>query len=167
MADRMFIMNNGLLQQAGFPLEVYKKPDNKFVAEFIGSPAMNFIDSKVVKENGDYFIDAESFKVKVPQAFYSKISDYVGKKVIFGVRPEDLYNKQFAPNAAPSNTIKTKVDVIEPLGAEIFIYLTCGKHSVIGKMDTRTQIEVEQDMEVAIDMEKTHIFDPKTLLVIV
>jgi len=167
MADRMFIMNDGLLQQAGAPLEVYKKPNNKFVAGFIGSPAMNFIDSKVAKENGDYFINTESFKVKVPQAFYSKISDYVGKEVIFGVRPEDLYNRQFAPNATPFNTIKTKVDVIEPLGAEIFIYLTCGKHSMIGKMDTRTQIEVEQDMEVAIDMEKTHIFDPKTLLVIV
>jgi len=87
------------------------------VAGFIGSPAMNFIDSKVIKENGDYFINAESFKVKVPQAFYSKIADYAGKEVIFGVRPEDLYNKQFAPNAMSANTIKTKVDVIEPLGA--------------------------------------------------
>ena len=128
---------------------------------------MNFIDSKVVKENGDYFIDAESFKVKLPQAFYSKIADYAGKEVIFGIRPEDLYNKQFASNAAPSNTIKAKVEVIEPLGAEIIIYLTRGKHSVIGKMESRTQVEVEQKMEVVLDMEKTHIFDPKTLLVIV
>lgn len=167
MADRMFIMNDGLLQQAGAPLEVYKKPSNKFVAGFIGSPAMNFIDSKVTKENGDYFIDAESFKVKIPQSFYSKIADYTGKEVIFGIRPEDLYNKEFAPNAISSNTIKTKVEVIEPLGAEIIIYLACGKHSVIGKMDTRTQAEVEQDMEVVLDMEKTHIFDPETLLVII
>ena len=167
MADRMFIMNDGLLQQAGAPLEVYKKPNNKFVAGFIGSPAMNFIDSKIAKENGDYYIDVESFKVKIPQAFYSKIADYAGKEVIFGVRPEDLYDKQFFSNAAPSNTIKAKVDVIEPLWAEIFIYLTCEKHSMVGKMDTRTQIEVEQNMEVALDMEKTHIFDPKTLLVIV
>jgi len=81
---------------------------------------MNFIDSKVVKENGDYFIDAESFKVKAPQVFYSKILDYVEKEVIFGVRPEDLYNKQFAPDATLSNTIKTKVDVIEPLGGRDF-----------------------------------------------
>src|SRR5665648_106084 len=167
MADRMFIMNDGLLQQAGAPLEVYKKPNNKFVAGFIGSPAMNFIDSKIVKENADYFIDAESFKVKIPQAFYPKIADYAGKEIIFGVRPEDLYNKQFAPDATPINTIKTMVEVIEPLGAEIFIYLTCGKHSLVGKMDARTQVKVEQDMEVALDMEKTHIFDPKTLLVIV
>ncbi|MCJ7813924.1 MAG: TOBE domain-containing protein, partial [Candidatus Atribacteria bacterium] len=143
--------------------------NNKFVAGFIGSPAMNFIDSKIVKENGDYFIDAESFKVKAPQAFYSKIADYAGKEVIFGVRPEDLHDKQFISQIKPSafNTINTKAEVIEPLGAEIFIYLTCGKHSIIGKMDSRTQIEVDQNMEVVLDMEKTHIFDPKTLLVIV
>jgi multiple sugar transport system ATP-binding protein len=128
---------------------------------------MNFIDSKIVKENGEYFIDAESFKVRAPQAFYSKIADYAGKEVIFGVRPEDLKDKQFTSNDSPFNTIKTKVDVIEPLGAEIFIYLTCGKHSVIGKMDSRTQVEVEQSMEVVLDIEKTHIFDPETLLVIV
>src|SRR5665648_223830 len=134
MADRMFIMNDGLLQQAGAPLEVYKKPNNKFVA---------------------YFIDAESFKVKIPQAFYPKIADYAGKEIIFGVRPEDLYNKQFAPDATPTNTIKTMVEVIEPLGAEIFIYLTCGKHSLVGKMDARTQVKVEQGMEVVLDMEKT------------
>ncbi|MEA2087898.1 MAG: TOBE domain-containing protein, partial [Candidatus Caldatribacteriota bacterium] len=130
-------------------------------------PAMNFIDSKIVKENGDYFIDTESFKVKAPQAFYSKMADYAGKEVIFGVRPEDIHDKQFFSNVAQSNTIKTMVDVIEPLGAEIFIYLTCGKISVIGKMDTRTQVEVGQEIEVALDMEKTHIFDPETLLVIV
>jgi len=167
MADRMFIMNDGLLQQAGAPLEVYKKPNNKFVAGFIGSPSMNFIDSKIVKENEDYFIDAESFKVKVPQVFYSKIADYTGKEVIFGVRPEDLKDKQFTSNALSSNILKAKVEVIEPLGAEIFIYLTCGKHSLVGKMDARTQVEVEQDMEVVLDMEKTHIFDFKTLLVVV
>ena len=167
MASRIFIMNEGRVHQIGAPLEVYRKPNNKFVAGFIGSPAMNFIDSKIVKENGDYFIDAESFKVKAPQAFYSKIADYAGKEVIFGARPEDFYDKQFFSNATPFNTIKTKVEVIEPLGAEIFIYLACGKHSVIGKMDSRTQVEVEQSMEVVLDMEKTHIFDSETLLTIV
>ena len=167
MASRIFIMNDGRLQQYGAPLEVYRKPNNKFVAGFIGSPAMNFIDSKIVKENRDYFIDTESLKVKIPQDFYSKISDYVGKEVIFGVRPEDLHDKQFVSNATPSNTIKAKVEVIEPLGAEIFIYLACGKNSLVGKMDSRTQVEIEQNIEIVINMEKTHIFDPKTSLVIV
>ncbi len=167
MASRIFIMNDGRLQQSGAPLEVYKQPTNKFVAGFIGSPAMNFIDSKIIKENEDYFIDAESFKVKVPETFYSKISDYAGKEIIFGVRPEDLHDKQFASDIITSNIIKAKVDVIEPLGAEIIIYLACGKHSLISKVDTRTQVEVEQNIEIIVNMEKTHIFDHETLLAIV
>jgi len=72
------------------------------------------------------------------------------KEVIFGVRPEDLKDKQFTSNAPPSNTIKTMVDVIEPLGAEIFISLTCGKNPLVGKMDAHTQVEVEQTMEVGL-----------------
>ena len=167
MANRIFIMNEGRLQQSGPPLEVYKKPNNKFVAGFIGSPATNFIDSVIIKENDEYFINTEGIKLKVPKNFNSKITGYIGKEIIFGVRPEDIHDKQFVSNAAPFNTIKAKVDVIEPLGAEIFIYLTCGKNSLVGKMDSHTQVEIEQNMEIVIDMEKTHIFDPKTLSAIV
>ena len=167
MASRIFIMNDGRLQQSGAPLEVYKKPNNKFVAGFIGSPAMNFIEVKIIKEGEDYFIDAESFKVKIAQNMYAKIKDYIEKKVIFGVRPEDLYDKKYISKDDPDRMIKAKVDVIEPLGAEIFIYLTNGRHSLVGKMDSRTQVKVEENIEVVIDMEKTHIFDPDTLLAIV
>ncbi|MGA2323156.1 MAG: sn-glycerol-3-phosphate ABC transporter ATP-binding protein UgpC [Sedimentisphaerales bacterium] len=167
MADRIFIMNDGRLQQSGPPLEVYKKPNNKFVAGFIGSPATNFIDSVITKENGAYFINAEGIKLKVPENFISKITDYIGKEIVFGVRPEDIHDKNFFSNAISCNSIKTKIDVIEPLGSEIFIYLTCGKNSFVGRMDSRTQAEVDQNIEIAIDMEKTHIFDPKTLSAIV
>ena len=167
MANRIFIMNEGRLQQSGTPLEVYKKPNNKFVAGFIGSPATNFIDSVIIKENDEYFIKAEGMKLRVPKDFHSKITDYIGKEIIFGVRPEDIHDKRFVSNAAPSNTIKAKAEIIEPLGAEIFIYLACGKNSLVGKMDSRTQVEIEQNIEMVIDMEKTHIFDPKTLLAIV
>ncbi len=114
-----------------------------------------------------YFINAEGIKLKIPEDFNSKITDYIGKRIIFGVRPEDIHDKQFVSNAIPSNTIKAKVEVIEPLGAEIFIYLACGNNSLVGKMDSRTQVEIEQDIEIVIDMEKTHIFDPTTLLAIV
>ena len=167
MASRIFIMNDGRLQQSGSPLDVYKQPTNKFVAGFIGSPAMNFVEANLVKEGEDYIIDAESFKVKTDSKNNSKLKPYAGKKVIFGIRPEDLYDKKFAPNDLTCNAIKTKVEVIEPLGAEIFIYLTIGKHSLVGKMDSQTQVKVEESMEVVIDMKKTHIFDPETLLTIV
>jgi multiple sugar transport system ATP-binding protein len=167
MANRIFIMNEGRLQQSGPPLEVYEKPVNKFVAGFIGSPAMNFIDSDIIKENNEYFIKAEGMKLKIPEKFHSKITDYIGKRIIFGVRPEDIHDKRFVSNAAPSNTIKAKVEVIEPLGAEIYIYLACGKNSFVGKMDSRTKAGIEQDIEIVIDMGKTHIFEPTTLLAIV
>ena len=167
MANRIFIMNEGRLQQSGPPLEVYKKPNNKFVAGFIGSPATNFIDSRIIKENDKCFIVAEGIKLQVPEDFNSKIAGYIGKEIIFGVRPEDIHDKQFVSNAALYNTIKAKVEVIEPLGAEIYIYLTCGENSLVGRMDSRTQAGIEQNIEIVIDMGKTHIFDPKTLSAIV
>jgi multiple sugar transport system ATP-binding protein len=98
---------------------------------------------------------------------HAKIKNYIGKKVIFGVRPEDLYNKKYISKTDPDRTIKAKVDVIKPLGAEIFIYLASGKHSLVGKMDLRTQVKVEENIKIVIDMEKTHIFGPGTLLIIV
>src|SRR5512136_2486447 len=89
MASRIFIMNNGSLQQSGEPLEVYKSPANQFVAGFIGSPAMNFIDATLVREQGAYFVVTEGFKVRLPEVFSSTIAPYVGRPVVFGVRPED------------------------------------------------------------------------------
>jgi multiple sugar transport system ATP-binding protein len=167
MASRIFIMNDGRLQQSDSPLNVYKEPTNKFVAGFIGSPAMNFVDAELLKESDDYFINTESFKVKVTQKEHAKLKPYVGKKVIFGIRPEDLYNKQFASKEINGKALKAKVELIEPLGAEIFIHLTIGKNSFVGKMDSRTQVKVEENMEVMIDMKKTHLFDNKTMLKII
>jgi len=167
MASRIFIMNDGRLQQSGSPLDVYKQPTNRFVAGFIGSPAMNFLEATLVKEGTDYLIDVGSFKVKALKATHTQLKPYTGKKVIFGIRPEDLYDKKYVSKDITGNPLKAKVEVIEPLGAEIFIYLTLGKHSVVGKMDSRTQVKVEENMEVIIHIEKTHIFDPETLRIIV
>ena len=161
MATRIFILNDGKLQQAGQPLEVYKTPANKFVAGFIGSPAMNFIPAQLVKEGEGDYIDAESFKVKLPTAFHKAIAPHLGKPIIFGVRPEDFYDKTFAPEATPENTVRAKVDVIEPLGEEILIYLVSGKHALVTKMDSRTQVKVGDEMEAIIEMPKTHLFNPE------
>jgi multiple sugar transport system ATP-binding protein len=167
MANRIFILNDGRLQQSGPPLEVYKKPVNKFVAGFIGSPATNFIECTATKENDKYHINAEGIKLQIPDNFIPKIKNYIGKNIILGVRPEDIHDKKYFSNASSSNTIKAKVDVTEPLGSEIFVHLACGKNSFVGRMDSRTQVEVEQNIEIAIDMEKTHIFDADTSMAIV
>ncbi len=161
MATRIFILNDGKLQQDGHSSDVYKKPSNLFVAGFIGSLAMNFIPSTLLKEGSEYFIDAESFKVKLP-SFHEAISDHAGKKVTFGVRPEDFYDKQFTPEATAENTIRTKVEVIEPLGEEVLFHLVSGKHLIVAKLDSRYPSEVGDELDVALEeMPKTHIFDPE------
>jgi multiple sugar transport system ATP-binding protein len=90
MASRIFIMDKGSLQQCGEPLEVYKHPANRFVAGFIGSPAMNFIDATIVREQERYFVDAGAFKVRLPEPFHPHLDSYAGRPVIFGIRPEDI-----------------------------------------------------------------------------
>jgi multiple sugar transport system ATP-binding protein len=162
MASRIFILNEGRLQQAGPPLDVYKEPTNQFVAGFIGSPAMNFFPSTLLKKGSTYFIDAESFQVKLPSEFHQAISSYDGKKVTFGVRPEDFHDKQFYPEATEDNTIKSKIEVIEPLGDEVLFNLVSDKHQMVAKLDSRTRKKVGDEMEVALEMPKTHIFDPES-----
>lgn len=159
MATRIFILNEGKLQQSGHPLEVYQNPSNLFVAGFIGSPAMNFIPSTVLREDSEYFIDAESFKVKLPKTFHEAISSYTGKQVTFGVRPEDFHDQQFTPDATIDNTMKAQVEVIEPLGDEVLFYLVSGKYHLVAKLDSRTQVKVGDKIEVVLEMAKTHIFD--------
>ncbi len=90
MADRIVVMNKGVLQQSGAPMEVYEQPVNLFVAGFIGSPAMNFVDATVVAADGSLFIDAGSFRVRAPESFAPRLQPHAGRKVVFGVRPEDI-----------------------------------------------------------------------------
>ena len=168
MANRIFIMLNGALQQSGAPLEVYKRPTNQFVAGFIGSPAMNFIEATLIREGSVYLIDAVGFKVKLPEAFYSKVEPYVGRQITFGVRPEDVA-KCISPAAGiPGNSLTARADVVEPLGSETFVYLTCGPHAMVARMESPERpLTVGQTLEVELKMSKTHLFDKETSRTIV
>jgi multiple sugar transport system ATP-binding protein len=168
MADRIFIMHNGALQQLGAPLEVYKQPTNRFVAGFIGSPAMNFIEARLIQEGSAYFIDAVGFKVRLPEAFYPKLEPYVGRQVIFGVRPEDMEERVPTAVGVHGNTLKARADVVESLGSETFVYLTCGPHAIVARMESPERpLTVGQTLEVDIKMSKTHLFDAETSRTIV
>jgi len=162
MASRIFILNEGRLQQAGPPLDVYQSPGNQFVAGFIGSPAMNFFSGTINKKDSLYLIDTGSFQVKLPLQFHQAISSYDGKKATFGVRPEDFHDIEFYPEASQDNTIKAKIELIEPLGDEVLFYLISGKNQIVAKLDSRTSKKVGEEMKVALDMTKTHIFDPES-----
>ena len=166
MADRIFIMHNGALQQIGAPMEVYRQPANRFVAGFIGSPAMNFIDAKVALEDGAMFIDAGGFRVRAPETFRSRLEPYLDRPVIFGVRPEDM--SLHDATAGTGNSIKAHADVVETLGSEIFVHLTCEAHSLVARMEAPDSPPMVGDMlEIDLKMAKTHVFDRETSQTIV
>ena len=168
MADRIFIMHKGALQQTGVPMEVYGKPANLFVAGFIGSPAMNFVEATLVREASAWFIDANGFKVRAPEAFNARLEPHAGRTVIFGVRPEDMTAHDPAEGAGGGNTVTARADVVETLGSEIFVHLTCGAHSLVARMEAPELLLTEgQALEVDLKMVKTHVFDKETSQTIV
>jgi multiple sugar transport system ATP-binding protein len=168
MADRIFIMHNGALQQSGRPLAIYQHPANRFVAGFIGSPAMNFIEVTLVAKDGGHYLEANGFTVRLPDAFSPKVAPYAGRQVIFGVRPEDVTEHDPAAGTGTGNTLTVRADVVETLGFEIFAYLTCGCNPVVARMEVpKNPIEVGQTCEVDLNMDKTHIFDKETSQTIV
>ena len=168
MADRIFIMHKGALQQTGVPMEVYAKPANLFVAGFIGSPAMNFVEATLAREAGAWFIDAGGFKVRAPGAFNARLEPHAGRTVIFGVRPEDMTAHDPAAGAGGGNTLTARADVVETLGSEIFVHLSCGAHSLVARMEAPELLLTEgQALDVDLKMVKTHVFDKETSQTIV
>jgi len=162
MGDRIVVMKDGLVQQVDTPLNLYDRPANLFVAGFIGSPAMNFIDSALADAGGRLLIDAGSFRLEVPSDLVSQARPWAGRRVVFGVRPEDIADRAMANGAQPAWTIKATVDVHEPLGSDSILYLTAGAHSIVARVDARTQARMGDSVEVIFNMRKMHLFNPET-----
>jgi multiple sugar transport system ATP-binding protein len=137
-------------------------------ARTLKPPAMNFIDAKLVREAGAWFIDAGGFKVRAPEAFNARLEPHAGRTVIFGVRPEDMTAHDPAAGVGDGNTVTTQADVVETLGPEIFVHLTCGAHSLVARMEAPELLLTEgQTLEVDLKMVKTHVFDKETSQTIV
>jgi multiple sugar transport system ATP-binding protein len=160
MASRIAVMNKGVLQQLDSPQQLYDYPDNLFVAGFIGSPSMNFFDGKITKEDGALYVDMDSFRVRIPDERRAPYEGIVDQKIVFGIRPEDIHNPQFAPPSIIAEPVETKVDVTELMGNEIFLYLVNGEHSFVARVDPRTRVEMGDDLQVVFNMQNMHIFDP-------
>jgi multiple sugar transport system ATP-binding protein len=168
LADRVVVMNDGRIEQVGTPNDLYHFPATRFVAGFIGSPAMNFIEATLVREGGNWFIDAGGFRVRAPEAFHSRLEPHAGRQVIFGVRPEDIAACDPGAVVGLGNTVTARADVVETLGSEIFAYLTCGTHSVVARMEVpECPLTVGQTLDVELKMSKVHIFDKETSRTIV
>lgn len=159
MGDRIAVMNGGLLQQVADPIEVYDHPRNKFVAGFIGSPPMNFMQGRIIKKDGRIYFDEGKIQAKLVEEMYKIIAPYVNKEIILGIRPEDVYDKLFVSDAPPENVVRVNCEVVEPMGSEVYLYLNTGIHTLIARVGAHDRPPVNQDMDVVFDMSKVHFFD--------
>ena len=167
LGDRIAIMKDGEILQFDAPLNVYDNPSNKFVAGFIGSPPMNFMNGVIVKKDGSLYFDEGSFKVKVLEQMYRSLEKYIDKSIIFGIRPENIYDKLFASYATADNTLTVLCDVMETMGSRNYLYLSAGKHTVIAVVEASNKPTIGSMVEVVFDMKKAHFFDPSTEYTIV
>ncbi len=162
LGDRIAIMKDGKILQCDTPLNVYGKPVNKFVAGFIGSPPMNFMEEKIITKNGGLYFGRDAFSLKVVDRMYNILDKYIGKKVVLGIRAENIFDKLFASNATPDNTVRTTCDVVETMGSHNYLYLSVGKHTFIALVEGYNKPLSGSTLEVVFDMERVHFFDPST-----
>ena len=152
LGDRVVVMKDGVVQQEGAPLTLYQRPANRFVASFIGSPAMNFVDVNI---SGDgLWAEAQGLRLQVPQ----RMRSLGGQRLTLGVRPEALR----LANGADEHGFATTVDVLEPLGNEILLNFRAGGVQMVARVDPGVRVKAHESVRLALDPQRLHFFDPKT-----
>jgi multiple sugar transport system ATP-binding protein len=154
-------MKDGRVQQIGAPLHLYNHPVNKFVAGFIGSPPMNFLTVKVAEKNGGIVLEEPSFELKPAEEHIPYLKGYVGKEIYFGIRPEDL---SFVETAAPENNMAVKVEVVEPLGADIHLWLKTETQPLVARTEPHYSFAIGQSINLVPRLDKARYFDRETEL---
>lgn len=162
LGDRITVMNKGAIQQVDEPITLYENPTNQFVGGFIGSPPMNFLKGEVAREGQDYYFVSRGVKLRVLPSDYDKLKRYGRKNVLMGIRSEDIYDKIFAQDARPEFTLTATVDVVEPMGSEIYLYLNAGDSNFVVRVSNQDTASTNQDVQVVFDMSKALFFDPET-----
>jgi multiple sugar transport system ATP-binding protein len=164
MGDRICVMKDGVIKQVDQPLDLYNRPANKFVAGFIGSPPMNFMDVDVLRRTDRIWLEEGKFEVQLLPSMEEAVAPYVGKTLILGVRPEDIYDRLYAINGSShGRTALSTVEVVEPMGSEILLYLNTGKNILVARVEPHNEAKVNQEIEIVFNMEKIHLFAKDTL----
>ncbi len=169
LGTRIVVMKDGIMQQVASPIQLYNEPDNLFVAGFIGSPQMNFIDSVAQKEGNDVYLAFSGQKVKLPAEKAQKLIDgnYIGKEVILGIRPEDIHGTEASIAQFPDDVVTADVNVTELLGADMHLYLIIGENeNVVATISARNQVKAGDRLKMAFDPARIHVFDKETELTI-
>jgi len=159
MANRIAVIKGGRLQQLDTPQHLYDFPVNVFVAGFIGSPAMNFFNATLARSDGAVVADAGAFQVRTPASRREAYDKHVGKKVILGIRPEDIHDPALAPTQVVGAPVGAKVDVTELMGNEVFVYLKTGDSSYVARVDPRTGFRMGADVQVSFNTDNIHLFE--------
>jgi multiple sugar transport system ATP-binding protein len=169
MATRIVVMKDGLIQQVDTPQTLYDYPCNIFVAGFIGTPQMNFVNGKLVKNGNGINFEFQGVSLALPEdkANAPELADYIGQEVVVGLRPEAISDVEAAVAANPEHSFEVNVDVTELMGAEIYLYLTVGDPedeptSLIARVSSRSQSRAGDKIKVCVDMSRLHIFDKDT-----
>ena len=174
LGDRIVVMKDGFIQQIDTPQNLYENPVNQFVAGFLGSPQMNFIDAQLVQnESGQYVVRFGSeasktskgvkYDIVLPASkVVNELRNYVNKDVILGIRPEDIDDSEMKISVADTGVIECDVEITELMGAETYLYLLCEGHSLTARVSPRTKAKPQDTIKVVIDPNKIHLFDKET-----
>ena len=165
LGTRIVVMKDGLIQQVDTPQNLYDRPQNLFVAGFMGSPQMNFMDALVVKNGADVLVTFGSNSIKLPEAKAKKIIEggYEGKTVVIGIRPEDIHDEEVFISNSPDSVVEATVKVYELLGAEVFLYFSVDEtFDITARVNPRTTARPDDTLKIAFDMSKLHVFDKET-----
>jgi multiple sugar transport system ATP-binding protein len=162
MGERIAVMSEGICQQLDTPQNLYDHPTNLFVAKFIGSPSMNFFDAEIKGSAEEMYIDTGFFQAPIPAEKAPSAALRLGKKVIFGIRPEHIHDRQFSPPGLRDAPVTTTVDVVEAMGSETYIYLVVAGKAFVARVDPRTSATSGNELEVTLNMDRLHLFDAET-----
>ena len=174
MGTRIVVMKDGFIQQVDTPQNLYTYPGNLFVAGFIGSPQMNFIDSKLLKEGDDFFVEfgtedtktraGVKYKIKLPASKNKDgvLDEYVGKEVIMGIRPEDVHNEEDLVAKFPEGIVEANVEVTELMGAETYLYMNCEEQAINARVEPTNTAKPGDRIKITLEPGKIHLFDKET-----
>ena len=163
MGDRIVVMKDGKIMQVDDPITLYDHPSNLFVAGFIGTPPMNFMEGTLRMENDRVFFDEGNLKVSLDKGrLNGNLDAFKDRKVIFGIRPEDIQDSLESPEEIPNTSVKARVEVVEPVGSESIWYLSCGSVAFVAKVNSHVRAEVNREKELVFNVSKAHLFDPST-----
>jgi multiple sugar transport system ATP-binding protein len=165
MGDRICVMDNGHIQQLDEPIRLYDNPANKFVAGFIGTPPMNFIDGKLIEEAGGMtFVedDGGEMSFKIYGEHLQTLKAHGKPRVTFGIRPEDFADPTYASANDHNRQVKARIEVVEPMGSELYLYLTTGRHPFIARVEAHVKAETNQEKTLMMNVAKSHFFDIET-----